>query len=254
MSQIDERRQAMLDMIANINKVEGFDPSVFTVEFTDMNTGNKRLRLPVLIQIAWFRLLYPKGKFDVKVTPGRDCFAATARVYFDYKDPVEAYVSEATASRGVCKEMPSVSPREWAQTAALGIALRNAGFGLQFEMAGESFSANAPDEFIMDLTDGEVPGLEASVNAGGATAQPTVTVAEAPVVKAEPERELTLEEKYQLALKVEYPLPKYKGRTFGDVLYLEPNAISYIATKYTGDPAVKEAAKVICEYAASQAA
>ena len=38
MSQIDERRQAMLDMIANINKVEGFDPSVFTVEFTDMNT------------------------------------------------------------------------------------------------------------------------------------------------------------------------------------------------------------------------
>lgn len=117
MSQIDERRQAMLDMIANINKVEGFDPSVFTVEFNDMNTGNKRLRLPVLIQIAWFRLLYPKGKFDVKVTPGRDCFAATARVYFDYKDPVEAYVSEATASRGVCKEMPSVSPREWAQTA-----------------------------------------------------------------------------------------------------------------------------------------
>ena len=254
MSQIDERRQAMLDMIANINKVEGFDPSVFTVEFTDMNTGNKRLRLPVLIQIAWFRLLYPKGKFDVKVTPGRDCFAATARVYFDYKDPVEAYVSEATASRGVCKEMPSVSPREWAQTAALGIALRNAGFGLQFEMAGESFSANAPDEFIMDLTDGEVPGLEASVNAGGATAQTTVTAAETPVVKAEPERELTLEEKYQFALKVEYPLPKYKGRTFGDVLYLDPNAISYIATKYTGDPAVKEAAKVICEYAASQAA
>ena len=253
MSQIDERRQAMLDMISNINKVEGFDPSVFTVEFTDMNTGNKRLRLPVLIQIAWFRLLYPKGKFDIKVTPGRDCFAATARVYFDYKDPVEAYVSEATASRGVCKEMPSVSPREWAQTAALGIALRNAGFGLQFEMAGESFSANAPDEFIMDLAEGEIPGVTPSDDTGANTgaASTTVSTSEA---KQEPERELTLEEKYQLALKVEYPLPKYKGRTFGDVLYLDPNAISYIATKYTGDPAVKEAAKVICEYAASQAA
>jgi len=253
MSQIDERRQAMLDMISNINKVEGFDPSVFTVEFTDMNTGNKRLRLPVLIQIAWFRLLYPKGKFDIKVTPGRDCFAATARVYFDYKDPVEAYVSEATASRGVCKEMPSVSPREWAQTAALGIALRNAGFGLQFEMAGESFSANAPDEFIMDLAEGEIPGVTPSEGTGANTgaAPTTASITE---VKQEPERELTLEEKYQLALKVEYPLPKYKGRTFGDVLYLDPNAISYVATKYTGDPAVKEAAKVICEYAASQAA
>ena len=253
MSQIDERRQAMLDMISNINKVEGFDPSVFTVEFTDMNTGNKRLRLPVLIQIAWFRLLYPKGKFDIKVTPGRDCFAATARVYFDYKDPVEAYVSEATASRGVCKEMPSVSPREWAQTAALGIALRNAGFGLQFEMAGESFSANAPDEFILDLAEGEIPGVASSEGTGANTGAAPTTVSTTEV-KQEPERELTLEEKYQLALKVEYPLPKYKGRTFGDVLYLDPNAISYIATKYTGDPAVKEAAKVICEYAASQAA
>ena len=253
MSQIDERRQAMLDMIANINKVEGFDPSVFTVEFTDMNTGNKRLRLPVLIQIAWFRLLYPKGKFDIKVTPGRDCFAATARVYFDYKDPVEAYVSEATASRGVCNEMPSVSPREWAQTAALGIALRNAGFGLQFEMAGESFSANAPDEFILDLAEGEIPGVAPSEGTGANTGA-APTTASTTEVKQEPERELTLEEKYQLALKVEYPLPKYKGRTFGDVLYLDPNAISYIATKYTGDPAVKEAAKVICEYAASQAA
>ena len=118
MSQIDERRQAMHDLISNINKVEGFDPSVFTVEYTDMNTGNKRLRLPVLIQIAWFRLLYPKGKFDIKVTPSKDCFAATAKVYFDYKDPVEAYVSEATASRGVCKELPSVSPREWASISA----------------------------------------------------------------------------------------------------------------------------------------
>lgn len=254
MSQIDERRQAMLDLISNINKVEGFDPSVFTVEYTDMNTGNKRLRLPVLIQIAWFRLLYPKGKFDIKVTPSKDCFAATAKVYFDYKDPVEAYVSEATASRGVCKELPSVSPREWAQTAALGIALRNAGFGLQFEMAGESFAENAPDEFIMDLTEGEVPGVTPATSIGANAVSAAATPVEAPAVKAEPERELTLEEKYQLALKVEYPLPKYKGRTFGDVLYLDPNAISYIATKYTGDPAVKEAAKIICEYAASQAA
>ena len=72
--------------------------------------------------------------------------------------------------------------------------------------------------------------------------------------KPEEKKELTLEEKYQLALQVEYPLPKYKGRKFADVLYLDPNAISYIATKYQGDPAVKEAAKIICEYAASQAA
>ena len=56
-------------------------------------------------------------------------------LYTSYKDPVEYYLAEATASRGVSADKPSVSPREWAQTAAVGIALRNAGFGLQFAMA-----------------------------------------------------------------------------------------------------------------------
>lgn len=39
-----------------------------------------------------------------------------------------------------------MSPREWAQTAAVGIALRNAGFGLQFSAAGDDFPDMAPDE------------------------------------------------------------------------------------------------------------
>lgn len=246
--------QTMLDKIGEINKVDGFDPSVFAVEYTDMNTNEKRLRLPVITQIAWFRLLYPKGKIATKIEQRGDLFVSSAKVYLDHKDPVEAYVSEATASRSKCADMPSVSPREWAQTAAIGIALRNAGFGLQFAMAGESFSSNAPDEFAFDVggADGAVSIASASVSSAPASEAEVKT--EASVAIAEPSKELTLEEKYQLALKVEYPLPKYKGRTFADVLYLDPNAISYIATKYQGDPAVKEAAKVICEYAASQAA
>ena len=128
MSQNNEIMQKMLDKISTINTVEGFDPSVFAVEFTDMNTNEKRLRLPVVIQIAWFRLLYPQGRIAVKVDPGRDCFVATARIYLDHNDGSDNYVAEATASRGKCEEKPSVSPREWAQTAAIGIALKNAGF------------------------------------------------------------------------------------------------------------------------------
>jgi len=243
--------QAMLDKISEINKVEGFDPSVFAVEYTDMNSNEKRLRLPVITQIAWFRLLYPKGKIAIKIEQKGELFVSSAKIYLDHKDPVDAYVSEATASRARCPDMPSVSPREWAQTAAVGIALRNAGFGLQFSMAGESFSSNAPDEYALDLGGGEIPNVSVPAAAQSEVAASTATT-EAPA--EEPPKELTLEEKYQLALKVPYPLPKYKGRTFGDVLYLDPNAISYIANKYQGDPAVKEAAQVICEYAASQAA
>ena len=70
--------QATLD---NIQKVEGFDPAPFAVEYTDLNTQETRKRLPVMIQMAWFRLKYPEGRIAVEVTPGKDCFVATARVY-----------------------------------------------------------------------------------------------------------------------------------------------------------------------------
>ena len=44
-----------MEKIADINRVEGFDPSPFAVEYTDMETGEARKRLPVAVQIAWFR-------------------------------------------------------------------------------------------------------------------------------------------------------------------------------------------------------
>ncbi len=240
--------QTMLDKIAQINKVDGFDPAVFAVEFTDLNTNEKRLRLPVVIQMAWFRLLYPKGRIAVKVEQGRDCFVATARIYLDYKDPAEYYVSEATASRGKSSDAPSVSPREWAQTAAIGIALKNAGFGLQFNMAGEDFSSVAPDEFGTDANETFEPVVS---GASATVSEPSGAKSE--VVTHPPVVELTPEQKLQAALNTPYPLPKHAGRTLGDVLHVEPSALKWLATKYTGDANISEAAKLICEYAAEQA-
>ena len=125
------QKNSMLQKLSAINQVEGFDPAVFAVDYTDLNTGETRKRLPVMIQIAWFRLKYPEGRISLQVSPGKECFVATARVYPSYKDGLDCYLAEATASRGRDESKPSVSPREWAQTAAVGIALRNAGFGLQ---------------------------------------------------------------------------------------------------------------------------
>ena len=133
-------KTAMLAKLDSIHKVEGFDPSPFAVDYTDLNTQETRKRLPVMIQMAWFRLKYPEGRIAIQVSPGKDCFVATARIYPSYKDPVDCYLAEATASRGPDASKPSVSPREWAQTAAVGIALRNAGFGLQFSAAGDDFA------------------------------------------------------------------------------------------------------------------
>ena len=98
-----QAKQAAMEALQKINAVEGFDPSALAVEYTDLNSAggsDKRLRLPVMAQIGWFRLKYPEGRIAVSVAPGKDCFVATARVYPHYSAPVEQFLAEATASRG----------------------------------------------------------------------------------------------------------------------------------------------------------
>ena len=164
---------------------------------------------------------------------------AVARIYPSYKDPADCYLAEATASRGYCADKPSVSPREWAQTAAIGVALRNAGFGLQFAIAGEDFEPFAPNEF-------EENGVSDPKQNQSENAPEEYIVTESPV------RELTEEEKVELALKMPCPISKFNGKTLGDVLTLDPKALTWIATKYTGDESIKTAAQCICDYAVGQ--
>lgn len=234
-------KAAMLAKLAEINKVEGFDPTPFAVEYTDLNTGEVRKRLPVMIQIALFRMKYPEGRIAIQVSSGKDCFVATARVYPSYKDAPECFLAEATASRGHDASKPSVSPREWAQTAAVGIALRNAGFGLQFSAAGDDFGETAPNELSTDSMEPETPS-----DAGDAPESD----AAAPELE---DRELTPEERLEQAMKTPCPIAKYKGKTLGEVLSLDPNALNWVANKFTGSAEISSAAKTICEYAMQQA-
>ena len=43
-------KTTMLAEIAKINAVDGFDPTPFAVDFTDLSSGEVRKRLPVMIQ------------------------------------------------------------------------------------------------------------------------------------------------------------------------------------------------------------
>ncbi len=282
MSQENTDKAAMRAVIATINAVEGFDPEPFAVEYADLENGETRKRLPVMIQMAWFRLKYPEGKITTKVTNGKDCFVATARVYPSYKDGGDCYLAEATASRGYLAEKPSVSPREWAQTAAVGIALRNAGFGLQFGMAGEDFPAVAPDELGMPEDGTGVPmeyaesGAEEPVpqtppmQPQPSASQLAQNVTEMPVfqkqsavpgsatqqntVSQEPvQQELTYEERIQKAMGMPCPIKKYAGKTLGDLVVTDPKALNWIVNKFHDDKGTNEAARLICEYALGQA-
>lgn len=245
-------KTASMTVIEKINEVSGFDPTPFAVEYTDLNTGEVRKRLPVMIQMAWFRLKYPEGKIALQVTSSKDCFIATARVYPNYKDPVECYLAEATASRSYQPDKPSVSPREWAQTAAVGIALRNAGFGLQFSAAGEDFGDIAPDELGGDKNEADTETMEV---ASEAKEEPKTSDESQNDngYAVEPTKELTQEEKLQQAMEMPCPITKFKGKTLSDVLTMDPGALKWLATKFKGDDKIKEAAEMICEYAVTQA-
>lgn len=241
----NQAKQMAMEALQKINAVEGFDPSALAVEYTDLNStngGEKRLRLPVMAQIGWFRLKYPEGRIAVSVTAGKDCFVATARVYPHYSAPVDQFLAEATASRGYLPDKPTVSPREWAQTAAVGIALRNAGFGLQFGAAGDSFDSPAVDELGGIMWSGAPE--DASV--GSVPPPPAASAAAATPAPKPQEPELTPFEK---ALQIPCPIVKYKDKTLGEVLQIDPKALHWVATKFTGNADVSAAAKLICDEA-----
>lgn len=236
----DQKKKDSLAKIETINQIQGFEPAQFAIKLADLSeNGEERMRLPVMTQLAWFRLKFPMGKISVEVSPSGELFVARARVYADYKDADNCFLAEATASRGKCDQKPSVSPREWAQTAAIGIALRNAGFGLQFAIAGDDFEEIAPDELSTNNDDAQVTQNEEYV------------VAEA---KEEVAAELTLEERYKRALGIPCPITKYKGKTLGDLIVADPGALKWLATKYSKEDGVRDAAKAICDYSLQSAA
>lgn len=244
---------SVTEKLNTINKVEGFDPAPLAVEYIDLTTQEKRKRLPVMAQLAWFRLKYPEGKIASDVVAEKDYFVASARVYVSYKDPVECYLAEATASRKYDPLKPTVSPREWAQTAAVGVALRNAGFGLQFGAAGDDFDSAVPDELgaganiVAPTATPFVPELAAETGSGSESAAAPAPEKEQEVV------ELTDEQRFEQACAIISPIKKHGGRTLGDVLTMEPSAINWLANKFKGDETIKAAAQFICSYALEQA-
>lgn len=242
-----DEKQATMAVIQQINAVEGFDPAPLAVEYTDLNTNEKRLKLPVMGQLAWFWLKHPDGRVAVSVTPAKDCFVATARIYSNCSNPPDQYLAEATASRGYLPDKPTVSPREWAQTAAIGRALQYAGFGLQFAAAGDAFDTPAVDELSGIVWSGNESPQEMPEFGGPPTNTHTAMPASAPTVQ-------TPVNPLEKAMSMPCPISKFNGKTLGDVLREDPKALVWVANKFSGDPEISAAAKLICEQAMEESA
>lgn len=244
-------KSAAVDMISTIHQLGGFDPATLAVEYTDLNTGEKRLRLPVMSQMAWFRLVFPEGKISVTATLVKDYYVGHAKVYHNYMDPPECFLAEATASRKYDPEKPNVSPREWAQTAAIGIALRNAGFGLQFHAAGDAFDQLAVDELggLIETPDTGKPEPTSSTEpVSNSTANEELAEPSSQIETAQTTEEPSPEDAFEKALKMPCPIQKYSGKTLGDLLMAgETNVLIWVAEKFKKDPDIAAGARLICE-------
>ena len=232
-------REAMLDVISKINAVDGFDPSAFVEEYEGLD-GKPIAGIPVAVQEAWFRLKYPEGRIAVHAELGanKDSIVAHARIYKHYTDPDECFLAEASAARSYSEKAPNVSPREWAQTAAIGIALRHAGFGLQFKVAGEPALPVANALPLAGLGNGTEQPKSADTSLESQTPAPPPPV-----------------DPLEAAKQTMCPLKKYDGRTLGELVMLDPNFLKWMATKYQNNehPEIPAAARLICEHALKNA-
>ncbi len=122
-----------VEEIRNLNKVEGFDPRKYMRVIGQENQTGKYY-LDVAFRKLWFRLKYPEGKIVKKIWKLTDQVATVeARVYLHRNDAEENFIANALAQKYRTEDKQFGNKFvELAETAAVGRALSDAGFGLQF--------------------------------------------------------------------------------------------------------------------------
>lgn len=118
--------------VSALNHVDGFDPKRY-MRTTSTEEG-QGLYLDVKYRKLWFRLKYPMGKIKkIFHALNAEIAICEARVYLNKDDPEDQYVGSGTAQRFFkAGDKFGESYVESAETAAVGRALAEAGFGSQF--------------------------------------------------------------------------------------------------------------------------
>lgn len=137
------------EAVAALNHVEGFEP--MKCARIIQNEGQEdQLYLDVKYRKLWFRLAHPLGKIVSRIINFAENMAIVeARIYLDKNDPEDQYISNSYAQK-YRSEDPKFGDKflEVAETAAVGRALADAGFGVQFADVGEENDPNQVDAGI----------------------------------------------------------------------------------------------------------
>lgn len=126
--------------IKELNRVEGFDPRQY-MRLLASEGQSAKYYLDVVYRKLWFRLKYPNGKIVKTLKKLTDQVAIVeARVYLDRNDPEDSFIANALAQKYMTTDDQFGNKYvELAETAAVGRALADAGFGLQFaDLEGET--------------------------------------------------------------------------------------------------------------------
>ena len=154
--------------ISELNRVDGFDPTKFMRRLTEVDENgqqNDRMYLEVAYRKLWFRLKHPEGAIRKFIREVNDQFAIMeARVYLDRRDPEESYIANAIVKRYFHPEDKLGDKYlEIAETAAVGRALADAGFGIQFTDSSEN-----PESGVVDAPIGMPTGTPNGMPSGHA--------------------------------------------------------------------------------------
>ena len=157
------------EAVAALNHIEGFNPVDLARKI--VNDGQpEQLYLDVKYRKLWFRLAHPQGKISSFIVNFTESMALVeARIYLDKNDNAENYISSSYSQK-----FRSTDPQfgdkflEMAQTAAIGRALADAGFGLQFADVGEE---NDPAQVDAGIQVNENNPIARSVNENAVSMQ-----------------------------------------------------------------------------------
>ena len=255
MNELKEMLYDVNDAVKALNRVEGFEPKDYLTE--EKTEDGVSFYLDTKYRLLWFRLMYPQGKL-VKIPKALNKEYATfeVRVYTDKNDADENFLANGFASRykDDANEKFGLNFVESAETAALGRALKDAGFGTQFcdiALPNDQTIVDAGVHISFDLGDGTLPNPDedgAPVEEGGGTETEKTTGTEEKTATVTKPEEKPKEEKVVLTadMPVEELLKKMtvdfakeividygidKGKTLGKLAQERPQGVQYHASK-----------------------
>lgn len=255
--------------VRELNKVDGFEPNKYLRK--ENTEDGVSFYLDTKYRLLWFRLKYPDGKI-IKIPKALNKEYATfeVRIYADKNDAEDNFLANGFASRykDDSNEKFGLNFVESAETAALGRALKDAGFGTQFcdialpddqtiVDAGVHISFDLGNDGITTPAEENEVGTAVSSAAtsnpnGDATAGNTET--ETAEEKIELNKDMSIEELFQ-KMTVEYAkaivveVGYDRGKTLGSIMQTKPKSIVFHSTYEKNNNLVRAGALFLIEQA-----